>query len=216
MPLRNQSTIRRDINRLDNTVQHRKSEHPALEAISDITSEIVEKINTIWQAYQAISVQGDKERKERDLAIRKLIKWVQRWRSVIMMRIPGASDNIHKLPSKGATPDDVIRVADDIIKFINTNQSAEPFRTSAIDELGDMLENARKETDEATHILPEETATRNAYTDVCLEANSILIPGTEIIRAIFGRTSPEYKQFIARASKSEEDEIDKESNTGEE
>jgi hypothetical protein len=76
------------------------------------------------------------------------------------MRIPAASDNIHKLPSKGAA--------------------------------------------------------RDTYTEISLEANSIPIPDTEIVRTIFGRTFPEYKQFISRASKSEEDEIDKESNTCEE
>ena len=44
-----------------------------------------------------------------------------------------------------------------------------------------------------------------AYTEACLIANEALVKGLDIIRAIFGATSPEYKQFIARASSKEEE-----------
>jgi len=42
------------------------------------------------------------------------------------------------------------------------------------------------------------------------------VNGTEIVRAIFGRTSREYKQFIARNTSAEEKELEAEVATGEE
>ena len=85
----------------------------------------------------------------------------------------------------------------------------------AISDLGDTLDNAKKETAEATAALPAESVAREVYAEACLKANSVLIRGTEIVRAIFGRTSPEYKQFIARSTNKETDEVEEESQIGE-
>ena len=66
-------------------------------------------------------------------------------------------------------------------------------------------------------IVEAEAAARTAYTEACIEANIVLVRGTEIVCSIFGRTSPEYKQFIARASAAkEEEEIEAELVFGEE
>ena len=65
-------------------------------------------------------------------------------------------------------------------------------------------------------MLPLESVARQNYTDACNDANVVLIRGIEVIRAIFGKTSPEYKQFIAKPSAKEEEEITEESNVGEE
>ena len=133
----------------------------------------------------------------------------------MLIVVPGAALNLRTLPSSGATPDDVIRVAEDMVEFIKTNPGAEQFRTAALESFGGVIEKAHKETSEAVAVLPAEAAARQAYSDACNQANSILIGGTEIVRATFGRTSPEYKQFIARAKSSEEDDIESESNLGE-
>ena len=79
-----------------------------------------------------------------------LIKWIQRWRPVILLSIPGADQNLRNLPSSGATPDDVIRVAEDMIEFMKTNTGASSFEASANTDLGDALTNAKKETTELT------------------------------------------------------------------
>ena len=133
-----------------------------------------------------------------------------------MLSVPGADQNIKNLPSSGATPDDVIRVAEDMIDFINKKNEASSFSADANNDLNDALTNAKKETTDASAILPQEASKRQAYTEACLIANEVLVKGLDIVRAIFGRTSPEYKQFIARVSEKEEEEIEAEAIIGEE
>lgn len=215
MPSRTQSMIRRDINRLRDTVERRKGESKALAAIQPAVASAAESVNKSWQQYQAAAVAGDKERAERETAVENLIEWVQRWRPVVLLLIPGAEDNIRQLPPSGATPDDLIRVAEDMVEFINSNPAAESFRSEAMETLGDKIEVAHKETAEAAAALPEEAAARQSYGEACTSANPILIRGSEIVRAIFGRTSPEYKQFIERSSPEEENELDQDAQAGE-
>lgn len=215
MPSRSQAIIRRDINRLQILIERLHETFKALAAIKSPVDNAAALVNNTWQKFQQAAVAGDKERAERDSAIATLIEWIQNWRPVVLMLVAGASSNIRQLPSSGATPDDVIRVAEDMVKFIDGNQGAEAFREDAKTELADKLESARKETQEASAALPAEAAARQAYSDASIAANNILIPGTEIIRANFGRTSPEYKQFIARSKPDEEEQIDTESETGE-
>ena len=216
MPSRNQAIIRRQINRLNLLIKERAANIPALLAIATIVENITDKVNSLWQAFQAAAISGDKERHERDESIRLLLDWVQSWRPVIMLAAEGAAMNLHNLPSGGATADDVILVAEDMVKFISDNPDMETYREQAVQSLGDRLVNAKKETAEATAALPAEAATREAYSEVCIEANVILTRCLNIVRAAFGRTSPEYKQFIARASAKEEEEIEAESVLGEE
>ena len=210
MPARNQSLIRRGINRLNDLIQLQAGAHSPLAVISEIVKTVTEKVNKAWQTFQKCAVSGDKERAERDTVIAVLLDWVQNWRPVVMMMVSGASENIRNLPTSGATPDDVIHVAEDMQIFIQENAEAEAFRQNSVDDLGSKLDDAKKETSEAAQALPAEAAARSAYTEACLEANTVLVRGLEIVRSIFGKTSPEYKQFIARASVSEEEEIDAE------
>ncbi len=216
MPSRNQAMIRRDINRLFDTATRNAATQPALAAILPVIATATERVNTSWQQYQSFVISGNKERQERDLAIQPLLRWIQRWRPVIFLLVPGAETKIRALPAKGATPDDIIRVAEDMAVFIQNNPSTVAFRADALNGFDEQIANARKETSEATAILPLEAASRQAFTDACLSANAILFNGTEIIRAIFGRTSREYKQFIARNTNTEEDEIAAEAAVGEE
>lgn len=215
MPYRNQSMLRRAINRLYETAMRNKDAYPALAAILALVTEHRNLVNETWQQYQSSAVSGDKEREERDSAVGILMSWVQEWRPVTFMLVPGASQNVHTLPAGGTTTDDVIRVADDLSKFIKTNEAAAQFRESAFSQLGDKLKHARKENREAVGALPKETAARDFYSDACEAANTVLVKGSEVVRSVFGRTSPEYKQFIIRNSNEEEEEITSESTVGE-
>lgn len=212
MPARSQSLIRRDINRLSETIQRHGDTHPPLTAIAPMVHEAAEKINSAWQKYQQAAVAGSKEREDRDSRVKDLLNWIQRWRPALLMIIPGADANIHRLPPNGATPDDVIRVAEDMQALIQEKgDGLQP----ALEDLGDAITLAKTETTEATAALPAEAEARKIFSDTCLDANGILVRGSEIIRAIFGRTSPEYRQFIARSSKEEEATIETEAMTGE-
>ena len=76
MPTRNQAMIRRDINRLQETVNYHKDTQPALAAISGMVTDSALKVNNA-QEFQAKALAGDKERAERDTAISLLLDWIQ-------------------------------------------------------------------------------------------------------------------------------------------
>ncbi|MBN2039369.1 MAG: hypothetical protein JW864_04970 [Spirochaetes bacterium] len=206
MPSRNNSMIRRDINRLAALIANSGESVPALNAVSGLVNGAAADVNSTWKAYQSAAVQGDREREERESAINVLVTWIQHWRPVILMLVPGAGKNLRTLPSKGATPDDVIRVAEDMADFMRAEPNASEFFETAEADLGDKLDNAKKETNDAAFILPDEMAARDSYSEACIEANSILVRCLHIVRSAFGSTSPEYKQFIARESSTEEED----------
>ena len=206
MPHRNQTLIRRGINRLYDTLLRNKAAYPALAAILAIVTEHKSRVNEAWQEFQSTAVAGDKARAERDTAVGMLVSWIQQWRPVVMLLVPGASSNIRNLPSGATTSDDVARVAEDLAAFIKSNDGSASFRKSALDDLGDGIEAVKKETKEAAAALPAEASARESYSEACEAANTVLVKGTEVIRSIFGRTSPEYKQFIQRESSEEEEE----------
>jgi hypothetical protein len=160
-------------------------------------------------------VDADEERDERDESLANVRSWIQRWRPVVLLTVPGAAANLRALPRGAATADDLLRVAGDLVAFIDTNPAAAEFRKEALDEIGSGIEDARKETREATEALPREAAARDALTEASVAANEVLVRGTEVVRAIFGRTSPEYKQFIGRAAKADDEEETSESEVGE-
>jgi len=210
MAVRSQAIIRRGINRLDELIQDNAQAYPVFSAIAPAVNTAKNSLNEAWQNFQSTAVAGDRERAERNEVIDSLNEWIQQWRSVIFLLVPGADENIHNLPSGGGTPDDIIRTAQDILKFIKTNSDTGSFSEEAIKDLGDKIETAIKETDEATEALPEEALTRNLYSEACIDANKILVRSLNVVRSVFGHKSPEYKQFTIRASKKEEEEIDRE------
>jgi hypothetical protein len=215
MPSRNLSLIRRHLNRLHDLIKREADKYPIFKTIGPFVAEKTDAVNGAWQNYQQISVKGDRERAERDTAIAALIGWIQRYRSAILMTVPGADQNLGRLPSGASTPDEVIHVAEDMQRFLENDESAAPIREDALSTLGPVLDAAKKETGEAMAALPAEATASNAFTQACLDANEALIHGINIVRSIFGPTHPEYRYFIQRSSAEEEQQLEQEAATGE-
>ncbi|HEY8432649.1 MAG TPA: hypothetical protein VIL20_29965 [Sandaracinaceae bacterium] len=215
MPLRTQAKIRRDINRLDALITEHAPVHPPLAAIQPEVSAAAENVNSKWRAYQNAAITLSRELKERDTAVAAVLKWARSWRGVVLIKIPGAESNIHEIPANGATADDVLRHASDIQALIETRPEAESFREQALAELGTQLDDAKRETKEATLALPAKETAREAYGTSTIEANTVLVRASEIVRNIFGPKSREYKQFIGRATPKEEEQDDHDSDVGE-
>ena len=203
MPVRSQEKIRRDINRLKDLIEREKNNHPSLNAILPKVSSACNDVNKTWQQYQGLSTKESKEIEERDKSIWKIKKWIQKWRPVLLIIIKGADKNLENLPSRGTTHDDTIRVAEDMAKLINENKEAASFKEFAINELGNKLENAKKELEDSTEVKPEKSNIRKKYSKNCRLANDILVKALLTVKAIFGRTSPEYKQFITKSTNKE-------------
>ncbi|MBN1129442.1 MAG: hypothetical protein JXA71_10670 [Chitinispirillaceae bacterium] len=213
MPSRTLTMIRRGINRLNDLVKQHP-EIPALRVIGAAVASCADNVNAALQRFQNAAIDGDRERAERDTAMGELLTWVQSWRPVILMLVPGADKNIRNLPYDAPTPDDLARVAEDMLTVMKENQETADILQPATADLGDKIEKARKETAEANMALPAETVARAEYSEACLNANNILVRGSEIVRTVFGRTSPEYKQFIERSKGNEEEEEEAEAQTG--
>ena len=146
MPSRSQTRIRRDLNRLNDLIEEHATNYPALSAVQPDVAAAATRVNRCFQAYQQASVTADRERTERDVSIAKLREWVQQWRPVALLKIPGAASNLRALPASGATPDDQIRLAEDLRSLIQNDPAAEAFRDAALGALGELIELARKET----------------------------------------------------------------------
>src|SRR5690606_26787277 len=102
-------------------VDKHEGKHPALAAIRPDVAGATQLLNERWQTYQAAAVAQDKEIAERDEATVTLRSWVQCWRPVVLLKVPGAQSNLRALPAAGATPDDQVRVAEDLRSFIQNN-----------------------------------------------------------------------------------------------
>ncbi len=216
MPARSQIRIRRDLNRLNELVAQHAATQPALAAVRGPVEAVTAEVNRCFQAYQQTAVAADRERTERDQAVANLRNWVQQWRPVVLMMVPGASANLRQLPSSGATLDDQIRVAEDLRNLLAASPGAASFRDAALAALGDQIDVVQKEYGEAATALPAEAGARAALTETTLAGNEVLVRSLDIVRAVFGSKSPEYKQFVVRStSPADADEEDREAAAGE-
>lgn len=212
MPSRSQAIIRRHINRLYAEVNRHLDTHPGLAALQPVVAQQAEQLNQAWQAYMSVIQTGDQERVERNNAIDRLFVRVRIWRPLTLAILPTAQQSLKKMPSQNSTPTDVIAVAQDLLNFLQEKEALAGVREQAIAGLGTQLEDAVRENNEATASLRLEDVAREHYTEASLEANRVLVHSLSMIRAIFGNTSPVYRQFIQNESA---DELDEEVAVGE-
>lgn len=103
----------------------------------------------------------------------------------------------------------------DLLELIQGDDAFADIRDAAQADLGAALETARKENTEAVAAYPAELDAQEAYSRACMDADPVLVHGSRIVRAVFGSSSPEYRQFISRGKAEEEEAIDEESALGE-
>lgn len=197
MATRNNDQIRRGINRLDATVDAHP-EFPSLAAIKPDVNSSAGSVNNTWNNLQMLTLQGGAERGARNILVTDVFSWVKQWRPVILIKIPSAESSLRALPNSGATPDEVVMVALDMVGIIKKNPDLNVIAEEALKKEAVILE-ADKKVKSANVLLGQEKAAQLAYTDACLSANSVLVRGSEVVRALFGRTSPEYKRFITKS-----------------
>lgn len=203
MSTRSQSRIRRDINRLQEVVALHREAHPVLEAMATQVNTLTAQLNAHWKAYQEVSLRGNRERQERAQVVEKLRAWLQQWRPVVLINVPGAEANLRKLPTRAATPDDLLRAVEDLRDLIHTKPTAAPFREGALHALGTLVDDARREVQDATVVLSEEKRARQDLRESSHAANTLVAHTMDILRSLFGKSSPEYRQFLTRTNTSE-------------
>ena len=190
----NNDIIREDINRLNELVSKYSSTEEALADIVNTVSFAANKLNTAWKSYQVMAVLGEKERSERDDAIVALTDAVQHWLVEIITKAPEL--NVKNIPNTRATLEDTMALAEDLILFFTDKKGELAFAGSAMLDITEKLNNTKKEISEAQAIMPLEAECRYTYTEACVDANTVLKMSLDIVRTVFGRTSPEYRQFL--------------------
>lgn len=208
MPARSQKQIRHDLKRLKGIVDEHAPVHEGLAAIKDAVDARVADVDAKWQALVQARLTSTTEIKQRDDALGPLEHWARIWRSVVVVKVPGAQENIRTIPADGATVDDIINAAADIKHLIETHAAAEPFRDKALAALGTKLEDAQRENAEAKLAVPAMLKAAEAFADSTLAANALLVEGSRIVRNIFGANSHEYKRLVRRKRTKSEEEDD--------
>ena len=207
MASRSTPLIRRGINRLVDLLD-RTSGHPALEALKAQARRAADTVNESWRTLQQAAVAGDRERSERETAAQHLKLRVQQWRPTLFAWVPAAAQNIRAIPSGGATVDDLIRCAEDMVQLFQTEQAVADIHQAALSDLTVAIEAAKLQNEDAVAALPAEAQARADYSDACDDANTVLVLGLQAVRATFGPTSHEYRQFISRDSAEQDEELE--------
>lgn len=210
MPTRSLTTIRKDITRLAALIEREKAAHPVLVAMAPVIAGHAAALDEASRTVTEISVRAARERDERTDAVDLLYRWVRTWRPAVLVLVPGAAKSLLELPTASGSPDDILRVAQDLHAFLLRDPAAEPLRAAAIAELGHQLGLTETEISEATRALADEAAARERQTRLATAANEALVHTLAIVRTLFGATSPQYKQFIPNSPAGADDEDDDE------
>lgn len=204
MPSRSQKRIRRDINNLKDTVEN-NPDNPVLTNLKPVVVTASDEVNNTWQDVVDTGVKQNKEAFERDSVLGQGKTWLQSWRPLILILVPGAAENLKIIPSGAPTVGTLLSVIIDTRDFVLNYRDNEDnplsFAEAAITDLGTLVEDIKREGSEAHTALIEEERAEQAFKKATDAANTIVVQGSRIVRAIFGATSPDYKRLIARSTK---------------
>jgi hypothetical protein len=191
MPTRSHTLIRQDINRLSAVIRLHQELHPPLTLIAPVVDKAAREVNKTWRYYHRLITTNMRVMDMQDSPLLTLLGWIHRWRPALQILVPGAEIRLRKLSSRKWTIHDLIWLAEDMRMLI---ESVGNGLEVALDDFGEGLALSEQAL-QVSVSFPDETEAFETHTKACLEANKILLRGTQIIKAIFGRTSPEYKPF---------------------
>ncbi len=173
--------IRRDINRLSRIMLRHQDTQPVLAAVAPHIHRSADRLNQAWNHYQHTMSEAEAGSYP-DAALNTLLGWIHRWRPAVMLLMPEASAQLgHFTPGNG-TPREVIRLAENIRKIIDSKGNG---LNAALDDFGFGLAMLCQESPRYNPVSPCEMLAREHYIKATLEAHASLIHGVEILRAVF-------------------------------
>lgn len=206
MGTRTQARVRRDINRLVELIDGRPQE-PALQALRSLVVPHAERVNAGARTLAAARLAQDKEAAERDTAARTVLTWIQTWRPLVLIAAPGAAANLRALPAGAATADDLLRVVSDLRALIDTyrDPAGNPFAfaEAALAGLAEADAALGRESSDAVQALAAEAAAQGEFAEATAAAAPVIVRGSQVVRALFGPTSPEYRRLVQRSTPEE-------------
>lgn len=182
MPVKAHQSTRREMNRLVRAISAHAGAHPPLEAMRSMIVHCADELNAAWADYRRARAKRT-ERGERALS-----RFVERWRPVAILLVPGASDRLGELPPRGGRS--LVAYAKEILALIR----AEPGEERLADVIeAELAVSAPSSAEEALSDAMD--AARLALSEAAQRANIVLLHGLDALRACVGEDSEVFREF---------------------
>lgn len=183
MPARFHQWVRREINRLAKVFSERATDDPAIAAVYPMVAHAADEINAAWASYRRVRARA-REKPECALA-----RFVERYRPVVILLVPGALNELEALPPRGGS--DLAMIAEHLLALVETEPSESRLAYAMRLELAAALEGAT-----AGKSSPEECA-RFVLSDAAQRASIVLTHALELYRGTVSEESALYAEFAA-------------------
>lgn len=182
MPAKAHQWTRREINRLVRVVSTHAKNHPPLEAVRSMVVHCADELNTAWADYRRARARRRGEECERTLS-----RFVERWRPVAILLVPGAMDRLGELPPRGGKS--LVAYAQEIVSLLRSEPGEERLARIVEEDLAKAAAAAEECLSDA------EDAARLALSDAAQRANIVLFHALDTLRACVGEDSEVYREF---------------------
>jgi hypothetical protein len=184
MPAKAHQWTRREMNRLVRVVSAHAKSYPPLEAVRSMIVHCADELNTAWADYRRT-----RAKQLRDESQRTLSRFVERWRPVVILLVPGAMERLGELPPRGGKS--LLAYAQEIVVLVQD----EPGEARLAEILRMELDATAAAADEVFSDAAD--AALLALSDAAQRANIVLLHGLDALRACVGEDSEVYRDFAA-------------------
>jgi hypothetical protein len=182
MPAKAHQWTRREMNRLVRVVAAHAKAHPPLEAMRSMIVHCADELNTAWADYRRTRAKKPQVEDERALS-----RFVQRWRPVVILLVPGATERLGELPPRGGRS--LVAYAEQLVSLVRSEPGEERLAEilkAELDVSCAAMEEALSDAEDAAGL---------ALSDAAQRANIVLFHTLDALRACVGEDSEVYRDF---------------------
>lgn len=172
------------MNRLVRVVADHAEAHPPLAALRMMLVHCAHELNAAWADYRRARAKKGGASVDRELS-----RFVQRWRPVVILLVPGAAERLGELPPRGGRC--LTSYAEVLVSLVREEPDEERLTATLEAELRAIQ--ARAFGGESYS--DAEDAARFALSDAAQRANIVLFHGLDALRACVGEDSAVYRDF---------------------
>lgn len=183
MPARFHQWVRREINRLAKVFAERAADDPAIEAVYPLVAHAADEMNAAWLSYRRVRARSPSAPEC------QLARFVERYRPVAILLVPGALNELDELPPCGGR--DLAMIAEHLLALIESEPSEAKLAQAMRAELIAAREGALVGKSSA-----EESA-RYTLSDAAQRASLVIAHAVELYRGTVSAESGLYAEFAA-------------------
>lgn len=183
MPARFHQWVRREINRLAKVFAERADDDPAIQAVYPLVAHAADEMNAAWASYRRVCARAADESEC------QMARFVERYRPVVILLIPGALNELEELPPCGGV--DLAMIAEHLLALVESEPSEAKLAYAMRAELTAAREGALVGSSS-----PEESA-RYTLSDAAQRASIVITHAVELYRGTVSGASELYAEFAA-------------------